>query len=64
MRISPFLVEISIPIQDSTTPVYFEVVLHGKTEEIFLEDPGASHRERIDRVSNFKAGRCVVEQEV
>lgn len=56
MCIPLFLVYISIDLQHSTPHVYVEVVLRGKTEGIFLEDPGASHGETVDKVSKLGSG--------
>ena len=53
MGILLFLVDIYIHPQDSASHVYVEVILHGRTEGKFLDDPEAHYRETMGDVSKL-----------
>lgn len=53
MGILLFLVDIYIHPQDSASHVYVEVILHGRTEGKFLDDPEAHCRETMGDVSKL-----------
>ena len=64
MGILLFLVDIYIHLQDSVSHVYVEVILHGRTEGKFLDDPEAHCRETMGDVSKLGGfWRCVAKQE-
>ena len=64
MRILLFLAEITIDLQDSARHQYVEVVLHGKAEGKFLEDPEAHRDEMMGQISRLgRYLRCVTKRE-
>ena len=61
----PSVVDSSIHLQDSTRHTYVEIVLHGKIEGEFLEDPGAHRKETMGQVSKLGGfWRCMANNEL
>ena len=64
VSVLPFIIDISIHLRGSTGHTYVEVVLYGRDEGQFLDDPDAHREETMGQVSKLGGfWRCVAKQE-